>query len=675
MSQTITGTLTIGVVLGTGNYGDRLTIGATGLVAPAAAGLDAISAPASTSNASIDNLGTLLGGTGAGAQYSAYAGGAGIYLAGGGAVKNQGFITGGTGGSSSYYGADGGAGVRLKGQAYLTNSGTITGGTGGSGPGTYDSGGNGGAGVDLVAGGTVINAGSIEGGAAGEGNYPSTGGNGIYLGAAGVILNTGTIAGGSGAGSQYPGEGGAGVVLSGGGTLLNSGLITAGMPRADAVHFSESGFLRNTGTIEGGIGSGFGAVFEAAAIVNNAARIEGGAGQAGQGDASPGGEGGTAVLVRGDAIMANSAALQGGAGGTAGTLGIGGAGGIGLVLGSTGRIANTGTIAGGASGLGGVFGTGGNAIQFQGSDQLTNFGTVAGGAGLADSGAPADTGLGGAGIYILQNSSVFNHALITGGTSGYGGYGIRSVSTNSTLINSGTIEGGAGDTGGGIGVYLNGGTLVSAGTIAGGMGADGVRADAVKFGQYAATLDIAPNAVFEGDIAGNSQAGDTIELSGHGSGTLSGLGTTVLGITNVFEDTGAHWTLNGSLSGTGTLDIGAGARLTLNGAVSMSRLVFDASGFATLTLDAPSLVTSKIAGFGAGDTINLQGLAAHSFSFHNDILSLFNAGGALIDTLDFAAGPTRADFHLQITQQGTRITYAGPTSDTLIHLPDWHMPL
>jgi autotransporter family porin len=674
VSETITGTVTLGIVLGSAAYPGALTITATGLVAPEAAGIDAISAPATLSDASVDNRGRVFGGHGLGAQFSAYAGGAGIYLAGGGTVRNTGLIVGGTGGSSSYYGADGGDGVSLDGNGFLTNSGTITGGAGGDGAGAYNSGGNGGTGVDLSAGGTVINGGTIAGGGAGAGNYPAPGGTGVYLGAAGVVLNTGSIAGGAGNGAHFQGLGGAGVDLAGGGTLLNRGLITGGTPGSDAVHVGAAGVLENSGTITGGIGAGFGIVFDADAVVSNTGRIQGGTGVAGQGDAAPGGQGGTALLVRGAAILSNAAALQGGAGGTAGASGTGGAGGIGLIFEAAGRASNTGTIAGGQSGLGGVFGTGGDAIQFEGADIFTNFGTVAGGAGLADPGSPADTGRGGAGIYILQNSFVFNHALIVGGQSGYGGYGVRSVGTNTTLINSGTIAGGAGATGGGVGVYLNGGTLASAGMIAGGAGAGGARAEAVQFGQYAATLDIAPTARFEGGIAGNTHVTDTIELTGHGPGTLSGLGTSVQGITDFMADADSNWSLTGSLSGNGSLDIGAGARLTLNGACSIAKIAFAAGGDASLTLAKPLLLRSTIEGFAGGDTIGLLGILATSYTFRHDTLTLFNANHLAVDTLDFGAGLTGADFHLMETGPNTDITYAGAASSVGLDDPPGALP-
>jgi len=260
---------------------------------------------------------------------------------------------------------------------------------------------------------------------------------------------------------------------------------------------------------------------------------------------------------------------------------------------------------------------------------------------------------------VFGDSAVINHGLIAGGASAYGGYGVRLSGMSATLVNTGTIEGGDGETAGGVGVFIDGTTLSSTGTIVGGTGAGGARADAVQFGFYGGTLAITPGAVFEGGIQGNPYADSTIVLGGRLAGTLSGIGTTVAGITNFVEDAAAHWTLSGSLTGTGTLDIGADARMTLEGASSIA-MAFGAGGYGTLTLDKPALVTSVLAGFSIGDKIELSGIQAASFTFRHDTLTLFNASHKIVDTVQFTGHLSSSDVFVFDEGRTTEIIYSGP---------------
>jgi hypothetical protein len=623
--RTINTTVTTTVVLDTGHYADVLTVTASGEVAPVADGADAIAAPASAGIDRVTNDGTVLGGLGASAAFSAYAGGAGIDLAGG-VVRNHGVITGGAGGVGGYYGGNGGAGITLGsaggGPGGVENTGTITGGAGGQGGTNYGGGGNGGAGVALTGGG-VTNRGLITGGAAGTGSYPADGGAGVYLGGSGTITNVGTIEGGANFRAGF--YGGVGVNMAGG-TLLNNGLIEGGLG-ADAVRVRQDGALRNTGIIEGGPAGGIGVVFEAAGTATNFGRIEGGAGGGAYG-----------ILFRGAAMLANYGTVTGGSSGVGGV-----SGGIALELETTGTVLNTGSIDGGA---GGLAGPGGFGVYLHSGSILTNLGTIAGGGSLADAG--------GVGITLLRDSMVANRGLITGGAGAYGGDGARLAYASDSLVNTGTIQGGTGANGGGIGVWIDGATVTNAGTIAGGTGAD-----AVQFGFYGGTLVVTPRAVFEGAIQGSAYGESTIVLAGHSASTLSGIGTSIVGITNFVEAASARWTLSGSLSGTGALDIGADARLTLDGASSIATISFGAGGYGTLALDKPALVTSVLAGFGIGDKIELAGIQASSFTFRHDTLSLFNACHKGVDTMQFSGRLNAADFVVFTEGRTTDIVYAG----------------
>ncbi len=70
--------------------------------------------------------------------------------------------------------------------------------------------------------------------------------------------------------------------------------------------------------------------------------------------------------------------------------------------------------------------------------------------------------------------------------------------------------------------------MVTSGTIAAGTGV--VPGDAVKF-SAASTLVIDPGAVFDGDVVTNSSV--SVVLASGGNGTVSGLGTTLTGLTNI----------------------------------------------------------------------------------------------------------------------------------------------
>jgi hypothetical protein len=328
-------------------------------------------------------------------------------------------------------------------------------------------------------------------------------------------------------------------------------------------------------------------------------------------------------------------------------------------------VLNAGTIEGGNSGRGGIAGTGGIGVQLQSGGKLTNYGTIAGGSGVANAGAPTDIGRGGMGIYVFGDSTVVNHGLIKGGASAYGGYGVRLSGASAALVNTGTIEGGTGTTVGGVGVVIDGTTLTSTGTIAGGTGLGGARADAVQFGFYGGTLAITPAAVFEGAIQGSPYGDNTIVLAGHLAGTLSGIGTNIAGITNFVEDAAAHWTLSGSLSGTGALTIGADARMTLDGASSIATIAFGAGGYGTLSLGTPALVTSVLAGFSIGDKIALSGIQASSFTFRHDTLTLFNATHKIVDTVQFTGHLGATDVFVFKEGRTTDIVYSGPGHATV----------
>jgi hypothetical protein len=183
----------------------------------------------------ITNSGLITGGHG-GFGYG-NAGGYGVGVGSGASLQNMGTVVGGAGAASGFNGGYGGDGVILADNAGASfNSGLITGGHGGL---THNdaAGGTGGVGV-MLGNDTFTNTGTIIGGTGGLGYFPpGYGGDGVYL-AGGTLVSSGLIKGGAGGngGGLGHGIGGAGVYIKGG-VLDDSGTVTGGDRGGDAVTF------------------------------------------------------------------------------------------------------------------------------------------------------------------------------------------------------------------------------------------------------------------------------------------------------------------------------------------------------------------------------------------------------------------------------------------------------
>jgi hypothetical protein len=609
--KSISGTVTTEVVLGNGIYGNNLTVTQSGAVEPASYGSIAVNAPSSLHSAKLTNQGQVIGGIGTP----------------GTAANRQ---TGGTGG----------IGVDLACAGAVTNGGTIAGGAGGYG---Y-TGGAGGIAVQTSAKGVVKTTGTISGGAGGavsKGGRGARGGVGVMLGQASKLTNSGIIGGGSGAyGTGGGGAGAAGVVLSASDTLVT------------------------TGGIYGGNG--------------------GGGGKSGDG-----GDGAAAIVATAAASITNSGTVRAGTYGES-RGGASAAGAAGIVFDTPGTLVNHGVVIGGGSGYGYQDDAAGGGTGVDNVDMCTNSGTIAGGAGGGSDNFSA--GAGGLGISLATGGTLVNSGSIEGGkggsshgkyqtsVAGVGGVGLA-IYANDVVTNTGTIIGGAGGAGGyfaaagGAGVDISGGTLTSSGTIAGGAPgkAGGSQGDAVLFGAQAGTLEISTRAVFSGDIVGNVAVNDVVVLEDKGSGTLSGFGTTVTGLTTIEENANAHWTLAGTITGSGSIELGGNAQLTLNGISSIATLAFEGKGL--VNVEIPSELTSSIAGFGTADTIDLIGIQATSLKYASHTLTLFSANGSLVDTLTFDGQYSASDFALQSTHYGTDLIYDGQAAPTELMSADFLPPM
>ena len=194
------------------------------------------------------------------------------------AIDTQGFTLTGPGlGNGIVFTAGGGT---------LTVSGTFYGGDGNNVAGLSSNGGNG---LGVNRGTTnLINNGTITGGAGGHASSGNSGGVGVAQGA-GSFINNGTVTGGIGDGSLASGVG---ATLMNGGILTNYGSINGGAGRTGAGGIAlevttVGGTINNFGTIKGGesqVGTatgGYGVYVTAqgtSTVINNADTISGGTG-------------------------------------------------------------------------------------------------------------------------------------------------------------------------------------------------------------------------------------------------------------------------------------------------------------------------------------------------------------------------------------------------------------
>jgi hypothetical protein len=523
----------------------------------------------------------------------------------GGSVLNQGTVLGGGGGGSfthpSLSGGAGGVGVDLA-NGRLTNDGRIVGGSGTYGYRYYVSVGAGGSGV-MALDSSLSNYGTILGGNSGippgnaEGSSGSPG-SGVML-TNSSLFNQGMITGGSAPpsnGNVYDVTGGTGVDATGSSTAVNAGEIGGGA----------GGYSR----VESAGAGGAGVSLAAGATLINSGGIDGGAGGNGYigGNSQEGATGGDGVDAT-IGVVVNSSFIVGGFGGYAGGPFVysgGGFGGTGANL-IGGSLINSGGISGGTGGRSahGDGGIGGTGVSLSGGATLTNFGRIAGGAGND---------------FFGPNSS-FEAA---------GGTGLSIV--NSSATNDGTISDGGAY---GLGVYLRNSTLTNAGTIFGGVRISGTAAS---------RLIVDPDAVFVGSVAGEGVA--TLELaSAAGVGAITGIGSSFSGFGAVTVDASATWVAFGSVTGAGTVGIGAGADMVFEDTVAATTPVDFVTNTGSLGIGDTAGFAATVFGFQVGDAFDFT-----SISSAGSITAGVNASNELTLT---SGGSLLAEIQLDPTQNLT----------------------
>lgn len=491
----------------------------------------------------------------------------------GGAGANGGVNPGGNGAHALNQSANGGTHTMLAGT-------TIRGGNGGNGGnGTASAGGNGGAAGNAVNvnSGTFIFNGALIGGTGGNGGNGDNGiggnggvgGRGADIAGASVQYNS-TVTGGNG------GNGGNAV---GGNNSGGNGATGSGAVRVST----------GTHTFRGNVTAG-----------------NGGNGGTSSGTAanSSGGAGGTAFTADssvGTIRISSGVTVTGGNGGTAGTGGSGAAGSVGQAgsafLFNIGSATGTIIVEQGAlvqSGLSG--GTGNATIRNANAYSLTNAGTVQGGQ------ASAQTINLGSTLSTLDNSGTLGRSDSTASTIDL------TIRTINNFINSGLITAGSGHT---INLSSGGAQILNftnSGTISSGTGA---ALNLVAGTFLDSTLDNTGGTItsgnasatsgtinFNSNMGGRSITGGTISNTAGGNAFYTaasqGAALTLENVAVIGHITGGantqNFTLTGSTSMTGDMDLGAGANIvTLNGIFTGAEATDFAATTGTMAMTIGSL--------------------------------------------------------------------------------------
>jgi autotransporter passenger strand-loop-strand repeat protein len=295
-------------------------------------------------------------------------------------------------------------------------------------------------------------------------------------------------------------------------------------------------------------------------------------------------------------------------------------------------------------------------------------------------------------IYPYAQATFVNAGLLetTIGT-GTGNVYATVTNTGTLIANTGTLElDGGGTLGGTLGatngkgvVLLEQGTFTTTGTatIADDGTASGLVLGSGETWTDSGTL-LDTGHLTLGNVTGGSlttlaiTAGHVLDLTAADSGIAArgstsitnagtiaktaGTGDAIIAVpianTGTIDAGAGTLTLSGAVSGTGNLRIEAGSELELAAAPITTQTVTFGGAGATLKLDKPASITKAMAGFGAGDRIDLAGVTATAAGTAGDVLTV-TAGTT---SYTFASNASLAADHAAFAPDG-----AGGTLVTL----------
>lgn len=258
--------------------------------------------------------------------------------------------------------------------------------------------------------------------------------------------------------------------------------------------------------------------------------------------------------------------------------------------------------------------------------------------------------LSGGAVTLGANLAYAHDWIQTGGTLALGGMTLTTTGNDDLdggVINgSGTLAiGGAADLSGmfleGSAVISNTGSIVQTNNwFLGFNGPDSAKLE----NQAGATFNITNNSDIDGSAGASLVNAGTLEKSLGAGTSLVEVATINSGVVDVGSGT---MQFLGTISGTGTFNVGAGTTLQFEAAVNAGSTV-DLGTNSDLFMKSSAAFAAEISGFAAGNLIELTGLGFNntSLSFNASTDQLTVSNGSFNKTLQFVGSYTGTDFRL-----------------------------
>jgi hypothetical protein len=217
------------------------------------------------------------------------------------------------------------------------------------------------------------------------------------------------------------------------------------------------------------------------------------------------------------------------------------------------------------------------------------------------------------------------------------------------IVSDGTID--VTGTGGDLMIWSN--DFTNGGMIDVGAG-DQMEIDYSAFTNFAA---IANHGEIELGSSTVSSSGSSASLINAAGATVDGNGTvTATNLTNsgMIEASGGTLTLTDAVSGTGALQVDAGANLVVGGAIATGSIAAFNGANATLTLNQSLSFGATIAGLAESDAIDLIGITANKASVNASNQLIVTGNGTRV-TLQLSKGSSGLSFITQPVSGGTDV--------------------